>query len=288
MDALSFELNTLCRKHPQGSHATRAARSRALSLFAGQLKEGGYRLPSARSLKPKHIEHLVSRWQAEKLTPGTLKNRLGHVRTWATWINKTSILESNEAYGIAQRESFKGNRAKPLDYDRLEHIADPHTRASVKLQAAFGLRREEAIKFTPRIADKGDRIVLKPSWTKGGRYREIPITHPKQRAILDEVAELAAGGALIPDGKRYIDQMRVYEHGTLKAGLRNNHGLRHAYAQWRYQKLTGWKCPAAGGPKVAQMTPAMQAVDREARMEIAEELGHGRIDVTNTYLGGRS
>lgn len=288
MDALSFDLKQLCQRNPQGSHATRAARGRALSLMASQLKEDGYRLPSARSLKPKHIEHLVGRWRDEGLTAGTLKNRLGHIRTWATWINKTSILESNDAYGVEPRSSFKGNRARALDYDRLERIADPYTRASLKLQAAFGLRREEAIKFTPRIADRGDRIALKSSWTKGGRYREVPITHPRQRSILDEVKALAGPAALIPDGKRYIDQLRTYEHATLKAGLKNNHSLRHAYAQWRYRALTGWQCPAAGGPRTAGMTPAMQAADREARLEIAEELGHSRIDVTNTYLGGRS
>ena len=288
MDDLTFHLKELCRKNPQGSHATRAARSRALSLIADQLKEGGYRLPSARSLKPKHIRHLVDRWRGEGLTAGTMKNRLGHIRTWATWVNKTSILEANDAYGVEQRQSFKGNRARSLDYEKLGAVNDPFARAALKLQAAFGLRREEAIKFNPRIADKGDFICLKPSWTKGGRYREVPITHPKQRAILDEVRELVKDGALIPDGKRYIDQLRTYEHATLKAGLKNNHGLRHAYAQWRYQTLTGWKSPAAGGPKAAEMTPAMQTADREARLEIAEELGHGRIDVTNTYLGGRS
>lgn len=67
MDDLTFHLKKLCRKNPQGFHATRAARSRALSLIADQLKEGGYRLPSARSPKMKYFEVLLTRWQTGNL-----------------------------------------------------------------------------------------------------------------------------------------------------------------------------------------------------------------------------
>ena len=39
--------------------------------------------------------------------------------------------------------------------------------------AAFGLRMEEALKFQPRLADKGDYIALKPNWCKGGAQRFV-------------------------------------------------------------------------------------------------------------------
>ena len=48
-----------------------------------------------------------------------------------------------------------------------------------------------------------------------------------------------------------MQQLKVYEHQTLNAGLRNTHGLRHAWAQERYHQLTGWTAPAAGGPTAA-------------------------------------
>ena len=41
--------------------------------------------------------------------------------------------------------------------------------------SAFGLRREESLKIQPGWADRGDTLVLKDSWTKGGRSREIPM-----------------------------------------------------------------------------------------------------------------
>ena len=46
---------------------------------------------------------------------------------------------------------------------------------SLRLQQAFGLRREEALKIQPRWADRGEHLHLKASWTKGGRERTVPI-----------------------------------------------------------------------------------------------------------------
>jgi hypothetical protein len=55
-----------------------------------------------------------------------------------------------------------------------------------------------------------------------------------------------------------VQQLRIYEGNTLRAGLSNMHGLRHTYAQNRYEELTDWKAPAAGGPKAKTLTPEQQ------------------------------
>ena len=64
--------------------------------------------------------------------------------------------------------------------------------------------------------------------------------------------------------------------------IRNN---RHAYAQARYEALTGWKAPAAGGPRRRSLGPAKRRMDTAARMTIARELGHRRLEVAGVYLG---
>ena len=64
-------------------------------------------------------------------------------------------------------------------------------------------------------------------------------------------------------------------------------GLRHAYAQARYEELTGWKCPATGGPDRKILTQEQRELDREARLIISRELGHEREQVTVAYLGRR-
>lgn len=63
------------------------------------------------------------------------------------------------------------------------------------------------------------------------------------------------------------------------------HGLRHRYAQQRYEALTGWQAPAAGGPSAKVLTPEQRVQDRAARQLISRELGHERLEITAVYLG---
>ena len=69
---------------------------------------------------------------------------------------------------------------------------------------------------------------------------------------------------------------RAYEQHTANAGLSKMHGLRHAYAQRRYEELAGWKAPAAGGPVTRSLSPGQKVIDRHARQTISRELGHER------------
>lgn len=286
MDDLTYTLRQLCQRNRDGSHATQADRQRSLSLAARQLREAGFRQMRANSLKGKHVEALLQRWQAEGLSAGTLKNRMAHLRWWAEKVGKAGILPAdNTKLGVPERRYVTNeSKAKELG-DRLDRINNPHVRMSLHLQAAFGLRREESIKFQPRYADRGDHIVIKGSWAKGGRDRTAPITTPEQRAVLDEVHCLAGLGSLIPSHKTYIQQRHVYDGQCKAAGLSNMHGLRHRYAQMRYEVLTGWKAPAAGGPGKAQLSSSQRMSDQHARQQISHELGHERLKVTSIYLG---
>ena len=198
-------------------------------------------------------------------------------RAWSAPTRRTG-----SGSGATSRTKFK---SAVLDAEKLARVTDAHVRMSLELQAAFGLRREEAIKFTPAYADRGDRVRIKASWAKGGRAREIPIGNEHQRAVLDAVRRLAGGGSLIPGGRSYAAHRKVYEKQTEAAGLSRMHGLRHAFAQARYEALTGWKVPVAGGPRRRSLGPAKRRIDKAARMTIARELGHGRLDVASMYLG---
>ena len=96
-------------------------------------------------------------------------------------------------------------------------MTDAHVRMSLELQRAFGLRREDGIKFRPSYADRDDHIVLKASWAKGGRERAIPIRNARQREVLDRAHCLAGAGSLIPLDRNYVHQLRVYEGYTCRA-----------------------------------------------------------------------
>jgi hypothetical protein len=136
---------------------------------------------------------------------------------------------------------------------------------ALRLQAAFGLRREESMKIRPGWADQGNALVLKDSWTKGGRERELPIRTEAQRAVLNEAKKLAAGGSLIPQGSTYKDQLKAFKAECQRVGINKVHGLRHRYAQTRYLEKTGWQCPARGGPTKKQLTPDQRSIDQRVR-----------------------
>lgn len=287
MKNLNHQLRTLCRQNRDGSFGTQAGRRHMLNLMATELHQLGYRKMRATSLKPKHVEALIARWREHGISTGTLKNRLSVLRWWAGKVNKSGVVAAdNTAYGIAVRVFVSNeSKAQTLDDPKVAKIEDEYVRLSVRLQAAFGLRREEAIKFAPRYAFRGDHIVLKPSWTKGGRPRTIPITNRYQQRLLREVAELAKGGSLIPAHLNYAQQQHRYDRQIRKAGMKRLHGLRHAYAQRRYWQLTGWNCPARGGPVSQDLLPEQRVIDQEARLTISHELGHGRAAITAVYCG---
>ncbi len=287
MRDLNYQLKQLCHRNRDGSYATQARRMHHLMLIANQLYALGYHKMQARSLKPKHVEALVKYWLHQDLAIGTIKNRMAILRWWAEKVNKQNVVaRSNDFYGIPDRQFVTNDsKAREVTAQQLDRISDPHVRMSLELQQAFGLRREEAIKFSPDFADRGDHIVLKSTWTKGGKERTVPVRGDEQRAVLDRAHRLACKGALIPAVRNYVQQLRVYERQTANAGLSKLHGLRHAYAQTRYEELTSWKSPAAGGPVAKVLSPGQKVLDRHARRTISLELGHIREQITSVYLG---
>jgi integrase len=287
MRDLNYQLKQLCRQCREGSYGTQSKREWMLSQMANQLHELGYRKMTPRSLKPKHIEALLKHWRGQELSTGTIKNRMAVIRWWANKVDKRNVVaRSNEHYGIPDRRFVTNeSKAKSVTRHQLDKVRDEHVRMSLELQQAFGLRREEAMKCQPSFADQGDHIVLKPSWTKGGRGRMIPVRSEEQRDVLSRARRLAGLGSLIPSNRNYVQQMRTYEGNTRRAGLNHMHGLRHAYAQNRFEELTGWRCPATGGPVARELTPERREIDREVRLQISRELGHDREAVVSAYIG---
>ena len=285
---LNHDFKELCRHNRDGSYATQADRGHILDRIADQLHELGHRGLRAQGLRSKHVEKLVAHWLAEELSPGTIKNRMATLRWAVEKLGKDNIVaRTNAAYGIADRVYVTNiSKAKQLGMEQLQSIRIPCAQMSLRLQAAFGLRREASIKIVPAWADRGNTLILKDSWNKGGREIRIPIRTAEQRQLLDQAKALAQGKSLVAPGyATYRDYLQHFRYECGRVGIHAFHGHRHLYAQERYQELTGWECPACGGPMAKQLTPTQKAVDREARETISHELGHGREQITAVYLG---
>lgn len=171
----------------------------------------------------------------------------------------------------------------------LRDAGKPHPAAVAELARELGLRSKEAAlldasKAVQEAMKKGTIQII--DGTKGGRPRELAITNERQIVALVNAATLQGQErALIPENQNW----KTFREGELRAGrgLLQGHGivgyhdLRSAYACERYQELTGQAAPVFG----TQIGD--RELDRQARMQLAQELGHGRIDVISEYIGGR-
>lgn len=80
--------------------------------------------------------------------------------------------------------------------------------------------------------------------------------------------------------QRIVGPARDVQHAHDFKGF---HELRAAFACERYQQITQHRAPVNGG----QCCAIDRRLDHEARMQISRELGHGRVDVVASYIGGR-
>ncbi len=204
MRDLNYQLKMLCKHSHEGSFETRVGRERQLSAIANQLHDLGFRGLKATSLKQKHVQALVDHWLRQNLSPGTIKNRMSCLRWWAEKVNKRAVVAgANEFYGIPDRQFVSDtSKAKDLAEDQLALVKDEHVRMSLRLQQAFGLRREEAIKIQPRWADRGDTPAAQGQLDQGRAGKRPSRSAPQeQRALLEQAKRLAGLGSLIPRGR---------------------------------------------------------------------------------------
>lgn len=168
--------------------------------------------------------------------------------------------------------------------------------ALVLLARATGMRLREAILADlPRLSREANNLgrINIQDGTKGGRAgasasRWITVDQ-YVRDALEFAAQVSPAGSrnlIAPDGS----YMSVLRHVVRPArdvlhthDLKGFHELRAAYACERYQQITRLRAPINGG----RCYEIDRCLDRDARMQISYELGHGRIDVIAAYIGGR-
>ncbi|EIW4276124.1 integrase domain-containing protein, partial [Salmonella enterica] len=219
MNKLNYELKNLCKRNHDGAFVTQKNRHNGLQLIASQLEAVGFhtRVMSVHDLKGRHVNRLVALWKQQALSDATMKNRLAMLRWWAEKIGNPGAVKTSEEYGIGRRQLVTNESKAETPAEKDLSMISPWVALSLRLQEAFGLRREESMKFRVSWALKGQSpdsisaISLKASWTKGGRPRSIPVLTQEQRQLLAEVRQLAGSGSLIPPDRSYREHLRVFE-----------------------------------------------------------------------------
>jgi integrase len=293
--AVLKEHNGTKRGGSVASYATQDKRADVLYASFKRLRELGFRLDTATSLRDKHVQALVQDWHARGLSTSTLHNSLSILRTFATWIGKAGMVRSIEHYlgeGVAVRSTIaledKSWTAKGVDIAaKIAEVraVDPRVAMQLELAQAYSLRVREAMQLRPNIADKGTYLAVTLG-TKGGRDRVVSIDTPEKRAVLERAkAFCATPSSSTCDPRLRLNQWKNHYYQVVRAcGISRRdgitaHGLRHQYANDQYKNLTGRNSPVRGGP------PAEPGIDKAARLIIAEELGHSREEITTHYLG---
>lgn len=195
---------------------------------------------------------------------------------------RTGIATASRAVGEAEHKDALGRLP-----DRLGAILGLERHLGLRFKESALLDASKALKTA--LAERHVRIV---DGTKGGRPRMVPIVRAEQVEALVRAAAIQDGRSMVPKDARYVDFKRAcYREFT------GWHGERHTYAQARYEALVGAPCPVVAGIKHGKAHHAFlagclgvsvaqaKALDIEKRKIIAEELGHGRIGITNAYLG---
>jgi integrase len=284
--------------HKVVSYATTDKRSDVLFSGFRELRALGYKLNDVRGFRETHLKALVSQWEHNGQSPATIQNKISVFRTFSEWIGKAGMVRASEQYvadlANARRSSIaqedKSWSAKGVDIPaKLEavKVVDARVGLQLELQATFGLRAKEAMVLKPHLADKGTYLAVSHG-TKGGRDRVVPIDTPAKRELIDQAKTLAASKlASTSDPAKTLAQVRNHYYqvlrqcGITRAEGITSHGLRHEYANAKYQALTGQASPVRGGAAGA----VSRGDDKFARQGIAEDLGHSRESITTHYLG---
>lgn len=277
------------KHNKDGSFRTQDDRRKILLETADTLWSMGYKLDGAKFIRTRHIYKLVDHWKASGNEPGTLRNKAAALRWLMEKFNKAEIVPDNKTLKIPKRQYVTNkDKSRDLTDSDLEKINKPLRRMSLEGQKLFGLRVEESLKIQPHVADCGNKLYLKPSWTKGGRERYIPIRTKEQRQWLDAAKALVKykEQSLIPPEKSYKTYRNTINQYFRRKGLCKTHGLRHLYAQSLYKELTGWECPAKGGLSRKQLSLEQKTIDKQVRLTLSEHLGHCRLSIVALYCGG--
>ena len=152
-----------------------------------------------------------------------------------------------------------------------------------------GRRRRVSLAPTGLSSSELDetRTASEPCGDAGSRLRCIPIDMTAKREALDAAKAMVGSDSqfLADPSRTLVQNLNRLANVMKKFGVTHEalgvtpHGLRHEYAGDRYEALAGVASPVRGGASTDSAT------DDGARLQVAEELGHSRTQVTCAYLG---
>ena len=289
-------------KNKEVGNATKKARGYVIFQLITDLKKNGFAIKNIMNLGQRHIKAAVKVWLDGGLEASTIQLRMSILRWLCTSIGKDDMILGYDYYGIppgkVQRayvatrdKSWVGNEVLTSELIDKVSAEDKWVGMNLELMQQFGLRIRESILIRPRFSDLGASLNVEEG-TKGGRPRVIPIRNEKQREVLNraiKMAEQTPRKAMVHPGKDAAQSIRRVYYVCGKFSITKSqmdispHGLRHEYANDRYEEIAGVPSTVRGGDASA----IDSKLEDEARHTVTKELGHARLNITGAYTGAR-
>jgi integrase len=289
------------------SHRTIDAAKDVLGEMCLRLWRLGFRVQSIAAINGKHIEAVVRDHWACGASPKYMSSIMTQLKKLDDWLGKPGLAKSIGAYlpevdlkefsnsmVAAKSKSWSENgidlSLKIAEADRKDHRFG----LMLRMCLALGLRRCEVLQIIPWKDDRGSFFDIRPGIAKGGRARTIPYLSPAQKEIVDYIKSQLKrteflgwtdpvlrgdGGLLLRNEKRYSQYMTDIGISKAESGV-TGHGLRAEYAE-NMSILMGL-IPATRGGTKGQMS---QEEEDTIRLQVSENMGHSRTNVTNAYFG---
>ena len=274
--------------------------------FCNRIWRLGFKLETVSQIGAKHFEAVVRDYWACGASPKYFAVLYTTLKKFQKWIGKPGIVREKRFYlpevpesefgasMVALKSKSWAQNGVDIDVKILEADAlDFRFGLMLRMIVAFGLRRSEVLQVKPWVDDKGHALEIRPGIAKGGRPRFIHIFHESQRDVLDFVKSKINKSEFIGWPARKFKETNLLQKNIThfmyclqKLGLTQQslgvtaHGLRAQYAE-NMAVHFGWVPATLGGVK-NQIPREEEAL---IRLQVAENLGHSRTNVTSAYYG---
>lgn len=336
------ELAAICDKHNDWhtrqdkvvAYATRQARRQGLFRIFALLHKLGYKT-RPQNFGQNHLQALMMYWTGQLVptqsqpavalriprrdkpfSAAYIQQQVSFLRAFAAWIGKPGLVKKAQVYAhdphLVKRSycakvdrSWAANGVDAPAMTERVRLIDQHVATQLRLMVAFGLRRKEAVMFSPDAAevpayalpakhsslDSYISFLRIKRGTKGGRLRFAAIRTEEQVAALAEARALVRNkhGHIGRPGLSLKQSLDLFSNVVRQVGLTKKelgvtpHGLRHQFAGDLYFDITHVRAPVRGGDALSDRD-ALQ----DAYRQVARQLGHNRPQISNAYLGSPS
>lgn len=293
-----------------GHHGTVKSHIERSRLFYDWLDEE-YKIRDIRLITDSHLSeyvlYLKLLMNEEEIAVPTATNRISSVNVVLQIIRGDQKIRIAKVSEALEKKRCYIRRSIPdgMDFSKVQNLHEqliangsPRSAAIVLLARSTGMRLRECILADiPRLTREAvNKKINIQDGCKGGRSgafapRWISVTDEILYALnyARQVSPAGSRNLLAPDETyiRFIRREVNPSRPLMKLhGIKGPHELRAAFACDRYKDLVGTAAPVFPYPERADIQDR-DAV-RAARQIISRELGHERLEVTNSYLGSET